>query len=450
MIKKINENKIFEEVYIILIYLIALFGWYFKTQYGLMIIITINLIAILSFNDFKYMIPSGLGIIFSIGTDFSVDTKIGPLIGAAIIYFLTFIIYILRNGINFKNFKSYKGLLILGILSFIPLIYHNTIFESINSGILDSNSKILYFLYASYIFYVFLYFLLALAFDENSLRVVFKSIGYMSILLSFECILHVLTVNFEKGYRLGWGHCNEAGILILFSLPFLIKNIIKAERKRDLIIPMLKLLIVIAGIICSTSRGTYLFGIIEIFALGIYTLIVSKQRKTIIISSIIIVLICLLVIQLKFGILNSFNKIIDLVFVRGLSMDDRFRLYKESLIVWNNDIWTRLFGAGMIAELTKEGFEDMNTFIMFHSTFFQCLATTGLFGVLALGYHFFERYRQLKILEKKELYFILIGFITVDLYGLIDNTYGMYYFMIPIVMIMAAFDSYINYKEAKN
>ena len=36
--------------------------------------------------------------------------------------------------------------------------------------------------------------------------------------------------------------------------------------------------------------------------------------------------------------------------------------------------------------------------------------------------------------------YILIGFVVVDLYGMIDNTYGMYYFMIPVVILMASLD----------
>lgn len=194
------------------------------------------------------------------------------------------------------------------------------------------------------------------------------------------------------------------------------------------------------GIVCSTSRGTYLFGMIEILSLGIYCLIVTRYKKTIIVACLCIATLVIAVIQIKFGLVNFINNIIDLVFVRGLSMDDRFRLYKEAMITWNTNWLTRIFGAGIVAELTKEGFKDMNTFIMYHSTFFECLATLGIVGVLALGYHFYERYSQLKLLNKKMLIYILIGFIVVDLYGMIDNTYGMYYFMIPVVILMASFD----------
>ncbi len=441
MLKNLNENKIFEELYIIAVFLIALAGWYFKTQYGYMAISTVALITVLLFNDVKYMVPCGFGMIFSIGTGFTTDQTYGPLICSALVYVSVFIIYIIRNGLHIKNVKSYKGLLALGILSFVPLLYHNVIAEGMANGTLDNSSTTLYVLYTGYIAYTAFYIFFAMVLRKDSFRMVFKTIGYMSILLSLECILYVLTYGFVKGYRVGWGHCNEAGILILFGIAFLTIDFVRAERKRDLILPFIKLVIAVVGIVASTSRGTYLFGGVLLVALTIYTLIVSKQRKTILISGLIMAAVALVAIQIKFGIPELVTKVLDLVFVRGLTMSDRFRLYKEACIVWNTDWLTRFFGAGMVAELTKPGFEDMNTFIMYHSTFFQCLATTGIVGVLALGYHFFERYRQLKLLDKKILIYVAIGLIVVDIYGMIDNTYGMYYFMAPVIILMAAFDN---------
>jgi len=38
----------------------------------------------------------------------------------------------------------------------------------------------------------------------------------------------------------------------------------------------------------------------------------------------------------------------------------------------------------------------------------------------------------------------VIGYVVVDLYGLIDNTYYMYYYMIVLVVIMASIDNKIK------
>ena len=451
MFKKLNENKLFEEFYIICVFLIALIGWFFKSQYGYTAIAIVAFVTVLLFNDIKYMVPCGLGMIFSIGTNFETNSAYGPLIGSVIIYASSFIVYVIQNGLDFKKFKSYKGLLVLAFLSFIPLIYRNTVKDGIEAGLLDGTGVALYVLYFGYFAYVLLYFLFAMTLKKDSLRIIIKTISYMSIILSLECFLHIVTNGFTKGYRLGWGHCNEAGILILFGLPFTMISMVKADKISNIICSIIKLLISIVGIICSTSRGTYLFGCIEVCVLLIYTLIKSKHWKTILMISIACLVVGVIGIQIKIGIVNLVRDIIDLLLYRGFEFADRTRLFKQSIIIWNENWLTRIFGAGIVAELAinRVGFEDMNTFVVYHSTFFSCLATLGICGLIALAYHFFERYSQMKYFDKDIMFILLTGFILVDIYGLIDNTYGMYYFMIPIVIFMAAVDCFTSYESVK-
>ena len=106
MLKRLNENKVFDELYIVAVFIIALIGWYLKTQYGYMAIATISLITILLLNDVKYMVPCGFGMIFSIGTGFTTNQTYGPLIGSVCIYASGFIIYIIRNGFNYKEYLN--------------------------------------------------------------------------------------------------------------------------------------------------------------------------------------------------------------------------------------------------------------------------------------------------------------------------------------------------------
>ena len=73
----------------------------------------------------------------------------------------------------------------------------------------------------------------------------------------------------------------------------------------------------------------------------------------------------------------------------------------------------------------------------------------GCISILILFY-FFEKYIQL---WKKEIGFALImlfGYLVVDGYGMIDNTYGMYYYMIPLVVFMASLDNDKNTDIFKN
>ena len=98
------------------------------------------------------------------------------------------------------------------------------------------------------------------------------------------------------------------------------------------------------------------------------------------------------------------------------------------------------FGSGVIAEYYPDG----TRYVVYHSTIFQILATVGNLGLAFIIIHFIEKYKQLKVLGKSNMGILLIGYIVVDLYGLIDNTYGMYYYMIPMMIIMAVLDAKAN------
>ena len=49
----------------------------------------------------------------------------------------------------------------------------------------------------------------------------------------------------------------------------------------------------------------------------------------------------------------------------------------------------------------------------------------------------------------KFVVYLFMGFLAVDLYGFIDNTYHMYYYMIPLAITLAAIDNNMYYLEPK-
>ena len=79
MIKRINHSKQTEYLYCLVISVITLFGWYFKSKWGYMTIIPVTLLAVTILNDFKYMAISGLGLIFSVGTGYTANTLEFPM-----------------------------------------------------------------------------------------------------------------------------------------------------------------------------------------------------------------------------------------------------------------------------------------------------------------------------------------------------------------------------------
>ena len=103
---------------------------------------------------------------------------------------------------------------------------------------------------------------------------------------------------------------------------------------------------------------------------------------------------------------------------------------------------TIIFGNGIISEMQVGGFTGFDTvYTVYHSTFFETLTVAGSVGIIALAFHFFEKYKQIFKYEKEFMLVLLVGYLFLDLYGMIDNTYGMYYYMVPLVILMASLDN---------
>ena len=435
MLEKINNSKITEEIYCLAIAVASVLGWYFNSHWGYMAIVPITMVGVILLNDFKYLAISILGFIFANGNMFSSDaSNVAPMqmiISAGLILIIA-LIYVIRNGIHLKKVKSGKALLLLAIMSPIPLIYHNIIRKE-DSG--------LYFLYFNYFLYFLVYLLFLFILDKKSFRFIKLSMGYMALLLAMECILYVYNNGFIKGYNMGWGVCNEAGILMMFGVPFVFIDLIKAKKLEELLIPTGKIGIIVFGMFASTSRGTYLFGFVLLLLLSILTIIRSQKKLSIIFLVLMALGLVLLFIHLNYGFIDFFERIKEEIFETGLSSSGRFDLFSAAADIWATDFLTVTFGNGWVAEYASERFPMMNVYVVYHSTFFQMLATLGVLGVIILLFHFYEKYKQVFKFELSISVCLFLGYLLVDIYGMIDNTYGMYYYMLPLVIVMASLDN---------
>ena len=133
------------------------------------------------------------------------------------------------------------------------MIYHNIIRKE-DGG--------LYFLYFNYLLYFLVYLLFLFILDKKSFRFIKLSMGYMALLLAMECILYVYSNGLVKGYNMGWGICNEAGILMMVGISFVFIDLIKAKKLEELFIPSAKIGIILFGIGNTIIEFYYLFCII--------------------------------------------------------------------------------------------------------------------------------------------------------------------------------------------
>jgi hypothetical protein len=435
MLEKINNSKITEEIYCLAIAVASVLGWYFNSHWGYMAIVPITMVGVILLNDFKYFSISILGFIFANGNMFSSDaSNMAPMqmIISGGLLGVVGLIYVIRNGIHLKRIKSGKALLLLAVMSPVPLIYHNVI-QKEDSG--------LYFLYLNYLLYFLVYLLFLFVLDGKSFRFIKLAMGYMALLLAMECILYVYDNGFVKGYGMGWGICNEAGILMMVGIPFIFIDLIKARKLEELLIPSGKIGIILFGMFASTSRGTYIFGFVLVILLFVWTIITSKKRISILMLMLMAIGLVLLYVHLNFGFIEFFEKIKNSIFGSGLNSSGRFELFEAATDIWKTNFLTVTFGNGWVAEYAYERFPFMNVYVVYHSTFFQMLATLGVVGVILLLFHFYEKYKQLFKFDMAICVCMFVGYFIVDLYGMIDNTYGMYYYMLPLAMIMASIDN---------
>ena len=57
------------------------------------------------------------------------------------------------------------------------------------------------------------------------------------------------------------------------------------------------------------------------------------------------------------------------------------------------------------------------------------------------------------LIKNKNVFgYLICAYLVVDIYGLIDNTYGMYYYMVPLMMVFAVLNNSNDYRlyDTKN
>lgn len=442
---RLTNYKYFSECYCAIFMFIALFSWRFDTMIGMSVMLVISAIILLIVDDFTYILPPVIYLLFTINTGFNGNEIPVPMImfvGVFIIVLLFFLIKTIKNnGFKFKKMKSFWGLLGLGIMNVLPIFWCDTISEGY---------EMFYIFFFADLAYLVLYLLIVNGIKKVDLKLLATAMSYLALLISFECLYKVIELKdtvssiFDLWYYMGWGLCNEAGIMISLALPFIFYLMAKTDKVVPLILQSLKIAVGLIGVLLTTSRGSYLCAFGETVILAIALIFASKIRKQylIYIGTLIVVGLALFFI-LHDKTIPLTKEIINEVFSHGLDDNGRKELYISAIEHFKTSPLTIILGPGFCCDLrnltTAAGVQLGPQ--VFHSTFFQTLVMGGVFGILMLLIHLFQKYKTTIKLGLPFILTIGIGFICVDLYGLIDNTYHMYYFMIPLVIILAVMDN---------
>ena len=431
------------EIYQLFVVLISLIAW-LSSIYGI-IIMCVGLIGSLLMKKFKYVMPWLLNFVFTINVNLSLNIKINPIFYIVfVVAILSLIVYSFLMWKKIKVGNSKLVLLLMAFITLLPIIWTKAI----------QNTHLL--LYFSWFLYSLFYFVTIYSNDEDNKEVFSLSMVNLGLLIAFEVIITSIKYNgfnldniLSNSLRVGWGIFNECGIMILVCIPYIFYFI---NTKKLPICNIIKLILLLIASFLTNSRGTYIFGLmLLLFMIGLLILLNKKNKIIYITISLISILLILFSVIFHSEINILINKIRQLVFYNGLSSNGRFELYNYGITKLISEPKFIIFGMGFVESYYID-FNHVSSmkdiFIVYHSTLIQTLSIGGIVGLIVFGWFCYKRYSLLIKGISDDLYkFILIGLIPIELYGLIDNTYHMFYYMIPLVISMGIFETSNKRKE---
>ena len=445
---KLNNNWKFENLIALLFIVFGILGWKFNYALGAIPTILLSVILMILSDDFKYAIPAILVLLFSYGAGFEVSVfpfEIVIPVAIFVVFVIVFTIMHFKKE-KLKHIKSCIGMAILSIAFIIPIFWVRLINET---------NMVFYVMYFSWLMYTLLYLLFCFNLNKKSFRMLVFSLSWLSVLITVELFLAVLKLKQENPdqnilsfwYYIGWGLCNEAGIMLCFIMPFIIYELIKSNTLLTSLIAIIKIIITLGGIFLTTSRGTLLFGGLELLSFGVIMCILKYDLK---LTKLSLLLFIFAIGLTGISILTNgsfYKDIFNNIFELNLDGNGRVEMWKLGFNAYG-EAGHYFFGSGIVTEIREKevfnGFQE--TFIVYHNTFIEVFISAGIPGLVGILYHLYEKYKMLFKKDNVFKFTFLIGYLFVDIYGLIDNTYGMYYYMVPLVMVLAIFRLSDNYE----
>lgn len=451
---KLAEKFLRSHLYLILIMVVSFTIWssrYFMElekvtsfSFNIFFLLTIPLFLLLiTFKNTIYTVPIILVALFTLGIP-SMDISTLDVAFVGILNIILVIIGFLIHFIRFKPAFKLKSLglsLALASISFmIPLIY--TPFSSL--------SLLLVCLVP---FYLIVYLFYANTIKTNEVNYLMRTFIYISLMLSLQLIslmsegftdfrfLH--DINEFKTLFVDsplWGNVNDLTI----QLVLMASSVFYLLKKYKHIFPWLYLGWIGFWIIISDSRGSIVT--ISLFALGvvIYTLIKGKKHQKINLA------LTVLILGLFLFVFKDLVKMVFDSFFGTIDFDNPDGMLTGRITLW----FDKNFGAVTVFKtypIFGSGWNtphwflyDQNRITIYHSTFFQVLATGGVVGILILIYHFYE---LSKIFIKNHSTIVngfLFAYLLTQLHGLMDNTQYMIHYSIVTFITFAVIENKNN------
>ena len=293
--------------------------------------------------------------------------------------------------------------------------------------------------------------LLIVFFTSTIKNITFKRISFLMIIFSaFIQIQGYIALPFNANFNLtllngrnvnvGWGICNNIDLILATTLPFSLYNIFNTKKlDKTFIFNLVFPLITLSSIIIFMSKGCVV--ICSIISIIIYSLLLiifrknkqtDKFKTTLLATSIYIVsfISILFLLNIFIPVFENFKSSFSSINVG--SLNGRLEIYQYTL---RNLSPNWLFGKGIFAGFSYNVDVGNGTYQWCHSTLIQVLYSCGIFGLIIMLFHLFEKYYYLFKNCTLEKVILIISFLASGIYGLFDVSYFFINYMVLYIII---------------
>lgn len=437
--KFLNSN-----LYLILIFSFTLISWSsyeINPQYGfnffnmisIYILFILMTCLLIFFKNTVYILPLLLSLLFIVNkADMTFDTTmlIFPIICVSL-FLIGLILHLIRFKIHLDRKVFFWGFLLIAVGYVLPLIYLPFVIESLPVSLLG-------------FFYFMLYVFLSNTLQSNQ-NYFFKILLGINLLLTaqvFVYIYHGFFIWTDLSFfdrlflgwlrNLGWGNINDVTFYITLTFPSYIYFIFKKQKSFYLFLMILPII----AVFLTKSRGGYLGFFLILSASLIFIFIKGDKKFRKYIFGLISIPFCIILIAPQ--ILTVLWSDLSTSFGNGFDFftGNRIYIYTEGLKIFRQ---YPFFGGGW---LSINSFAFDGRIFMFHSTIIQSLATMGLFGAIALGFHYYQIAKYMGHSMHFEKYLFLFAYIATQMHGLIENVQYSVPYSIFLVIILSSFETF--------
>lgn len=392
-------------------------------------------ILLIAKKDIFYVLVIGFFMMFIYGHAFELMTIPIELIISTLILLFGMFFSKKRHKIKFQNGPFHTGIIFLSIACILGGFGNWEIFS-------NQLLVLLFICFGVVFMYLFLH---------SYQKVAFKDIAMiltaLAIFIIVQCLIFILIKDDSialiraKKLHLGWAGPNNIAVILLLLMPFpyYISLISKGWR---LIFGIVITYLVALTIVITYSRGGAVAVVGELIALLIFGHFKTKDKKNYYLThGLLFVSIILIFTIYAINDFGNFSNWISSFFSDLDSVHGRLGIYQAFFERAFDNI---LFGYGLSEPLYFNIDSQLYTYQWGHGTLIHTFYTLGLIGLIAMGYHLYQKYYYLIKDCSLSSIVILIAFLGSGFYGLFDVSYYLIYYTLITIILLAIIPIEVN------